>query len=146
MTPWLLICRWMWTPWTLKFQSLPHHPSSVWICNSLPKHACNTIKTSLEELSFGLSDSFYAQKEPLRLCSGYCTNSSISPAAEMHYAPISSTFGPHCVKHCNLTKLRRVTGSFCPWVPAISKYDRKITGNFQKWNNLHRRKLSAFMC
>lgn len=120
--------------------------SSMRICNLLPSHAGNTIKISLKELSFGLIDKYYAQKEPLKPYNGYSTNSRISPSAEMHYVLISSTLGPHCVKNCNLTKLQRITGSFCPRVPAISKYDQKVTGNFQKWNNPRRRKLSAFMC
>uniref|UniRef100_A0A8C3QRI3 Uncharacterized protein n=1 Tax=Cyanoderma ruficeps TaxID=181631 RepID=A0A8C3QRI3_9PASS len=86
------------------------------------------------------------QKEAWILCSGYSTNSRISPEIsliEMHYLLILLSIGPHCVKHCNLTKLKRKSGNFCPRLPAISKYDQKVTGNIQKRNNLHTGKALA---
>lgn len=113
------------------------------ILNLLASHACDIIKISLNEQSFGLIDKYYAQKKTLRLYSEYSTNSRISPAAQII---ISFTLGPPCVKHCNLTRLQRITGSSALSPCNFKKCDQKVTGNFQKWNNLHRRKLSDFMC
>lgn len=69
-------------------ESLTSH-SSKRVCNWLPSHVCGTSKIILEELSFGLLDKYYAQKEPLRFCSECSTTSSISPAAKIHYVLVS---------------------------------------------------------